>query len=71
MLVAFVLKKSNERISYLVAVHRFTFGVLVCQSFGMVGWSVKFSGTLDLPYVEILWPKFTKFSLYRPALNCI
>jgi len=37
MLVAFVLKKSNERISYLVAVHRFTFGVLVCQSFGMVG----------------------------------
>ena len=35
MLVAFVLKKSNERISYLVAVHRFTFGVLVCQSFGM------------------------------------
>ena len=36
MLVAFVLKKSNERISYLGAVHRFTFGVLVCQSFGMV-----------------------------------
>ena len=36
MLVAFVLKKSNERISYLVAVHRLTFGVLVCQSFGMV-----------------------------------
>ena len=37
MLVAFALKKSNERISYLVAVHRFTFGVLVCQFFGMVG----------------------------------
>ena len=37
MLVAFVLKKSNERISYLVAVHRFTFVVLVCQSLGMVG----------------------------------
>ena len=37
MLVAFVLKKSNERISYLVAVHRFTFGVLVCKSFGIVG----------------------------------
>ena len=37
MLVAFVLKKSNERISYLVAVHRFTFVVLVCQFLGMVG----------------------------------
>ena len=36
MLVAFVLKKSNERISYLVSVHRFTFEVLVCQSFGIV-----------------------------------
>ena len=35
--MAFALKKSNERISYLVAIHRFTFGVLVCQFFGMVG----------------------------------
>ena len=35
--MAFALKKSNEGISYLVAIHRFTFRVLVCQFFGMVG----------------------------------
>ena len=68
MLVAFVLKKSNERISYLVAVHRFTFGVLVCQFFGIFG--------------EVLWrsesfvrrngvAKITKYALYRPEMNCI
>ena len=45
MLVAFVLKKSDERISYLVAVHRFTFGVRVCQSFGMAGKVLKRSGS--------------------------
>ena len=36
MLVAFVLKKSNERCAYRVSVHRFTFEVVVCQSFGIV-----------------------------------
>ena len=68
MLVAFVLKKSNERISYLVAIHRFTFRVLVCQFFGVVGevlWSSR-SFVCRNFVVEV-----TKFDLYRHALNCI
>ena len=68
MLVAFVLKKSNERISYLVAVHRFTFGVLVCQFFGMVGEAPWSSGSFVCRNSVV---NITKSALYRPALNCI